>query len=96
MVDETIGMPNILWSVDTLDWKTRDTDATIKSVKEEAYDGAIILMHDLHEATTDAAKTIVPYLIDQGYQLVTVSEMAECRGVELEDGTRYYSMRPQK
>ncbi|MCI5856202.1 MAG: polysaccharide deacetylase family protein [Agathobacter sp.] len=96
MVDDTIGMPNILWSVDTLDWKTRDTDATIKSVKEEAYDGAIILMHDLHEATTDAAKTIVPYLIDQGYQLVTVSEMAECRGVELEDGTRYYSMRPQK
>ena len=95
-VDSAIGMPNILWSVDTLDWKTRDTDATIKAVKEEVTDGAIVLMHDLHDPTTEAAKTIVPYLIEEGYQLVTVSELAECRGIELEDGTRYYSMRPQK
>jgi peptidoglycan/xylan/chitin deacetylase (PgdA/CDA1 family) len=91
-IDSIMGMPNILWSVDTLDWKTRDTDATIKAVKEGAKDGAIILMHDLHESTCDAAETIVKWLLDEGYQLVTVNELADCRGVTLENGTRYYSM----
>jgi peptidoglycan/xylan/chitin deacetylase (PgdA/CDA1 family) len=88
-----MGMPNILWSVDTLDWKTKDTDATIKAVKENAADGAIVLMHDLHESTCDGAESIVKWLLDEGYQLVTVSEMADCRGITLENGTRYYSMK---
>jgi hypothetical protein len=49
-------------------------------------------MHDLHESTCDAAETIVKWLLDEGYQLVTVNELADCRGVTLENGTRYYSM----
>jgi peptidoglycan/xylan/chitin deacetylase (PgdA/CDA1 family) len=94
-IDLLMGMPNILWSVDTLDWKTKDTEATIQAVKDDAKDGAIILMHDLHESTCDAAESVVTYLLGEGYQLVTVSEMADCRGVELVDGQRYYSMSPQ-
>ena len=85
-------MPLILWSIDTLDWKTRSTSATISCIKREVRDGDIILMHDIHKPTAEAAKTIVPWLVDQGYQLVTVSEMAECRG-KLKKGTKYYSIR---
>lgn len=85
------GMPLIIWSVDTLDWKTRSTSSTIASVKKYAKDGAIILMHDIHKPTTDAAKTIIPWLVKQGYQLVTVSEMAECRG-GMKNGKSYYSI----
>jgi peptidoglycan/xylan/chitin deacetylase (PgdA/CDA1 family) len=92
-IDSIMGMPNILWSVDTLDWKTKNTDSTIKAVKENAADGAIVLMHDLHESTCDGAESIVKWLLDEGYQLVTVSEMADCRGITLENGTRYYSMK---
>jgi peptidoglycan/xylan/chitin deacetylase (PgdA/CDA1 family) len=93
-IDSLMGMPDILWSVDTLDWSTKDTDATIQSVKDEAKDGAIILMHDLHESTCNGAETIVKWLLDEGYQLVTVDEMAACRGITLENGERYYSMSP--
>lgn len=74
------GMPVIMWSVDTLDWKTRSTSATIQSVQKHAYDGAIVLMHDLHHPTALAADAIMKYLKSAGYQLVTVSEMAAYRG----------------
>lgn len=75
-----VGMPVILWSVDTLDWRTRSTEATIQCIKRNAYDGAVVLMHDLHEPTAKAADTVFRYLKAAGYQLVTVSEMAAYRG----------------
>ena len=89
MVDDTIGMPNILWSVDTLDWKTRDTDATIKSVKEEAYDGAIILMHDIKDNTAESARMTVEYLQKHGYLCVTVEDLFAYYHVELAPNHHY-------
>lgn len=65
----------ILWSVDTLDWKTRSTAKTIASVKKEARPGAIVLMHDIHKPTVDAVPAIVKYLRDEGYTLVTVDDL---------------------
>ncbi len=74
------GMPIVLWSIDTLDWKTRSTSATIQCIQQKAYDGAIVLMHDLHQPTVLAADAVMKYLKSAGYQLVTVSEMAAYRG----------------
>lgn len=74
------GMPVIMWSIDTLDWKTRSTSATIQCIQQKAYDGAIVLMHDLHHPTVLAADKVMSYLKSAGYQLVTVSEMAAYRG----------------
>lgn len=37
-------------------------------------------MHDLYEQSAIAAETLIPELTKRGYQLVTVSEMAELRG----------------
>ena len=54
-----ISMPAILWSIDTLDWKTRDASQTIQAVLEKVKDGDIILMHDLYDATGDASETII-------------------------------------
>ena len=75
-----ISMPAILWSVDTLDWKTRDASQTIQTVLEKVKDGDIILMHDLYDATGDASETIIPELVKRGFQLVTVSELSSYRG----------------
>lgn len=69
------GMPLAYWSVDTEDWKSQDADKIYKEVMENAYDGAIVLMHDIYPSTASAVKKIVPKLIDDGYQLVTISEM---------------------
>lgn len=86
--------PLIMWSIDTLDWKTRNVESTIKSVNK-ATDGDIILMHDIHKTSVEAAIKLIPQMIEKGYQLVTVSEMAEARGIELEDGGVYFSFYKQ-
>lgn len=88
-----ISMPAILWSVDTLDWKTRDASQTIQTVLENVKDGDIILMHDLYDATGDASETIIPELVSRGFQLVTVSELASYRGGMI-PGKSYSQFRP--
>lgn len=89
-VKQNVGMPMIFWSVDTLDWKTRDTQATIDSVLTNAGDGDIVLMHDIHEPTVNAAIELIGKLQEQGYSLVTVSELAKARGYELVNGEKYF------
>ena len=88
-----ISMPAILWSIDTLDWKTRDASQTIQTVLEKVKDGDIILMHDLYDATGDASETIIPELVKRGFQLVTVSELASYRGGMI-PGKSYSQFRP--
>ncbi len=80
----------ITWSVDTLDWKTRNADAVYRAVMNSAYDGAIILCHDLHGTTVDAMEKVIPDLIKRGYQLVTVSQLLTVKGIEMEAGKVYY------
>ena len=89
-----VGMPSILWSIDTLDWKTRDSASTQKAVLNHVKDGDIVLMHDLYKATATASQTIIPELTRRGYQLVTVSELAECRGGMKQN--KSYSKFPKK
>ena len=91
---QTVKMPFIMWSVDTLDWQTKNAKATVDSVLNTVKDGDIVLMHDIHSTTIDAALELIPKLVEQGYQLVTVSELAEARGVVLENGHQYYSFPP--
>lgn len=45
-------------------------------------DGDIILMHEIYESTADAVDRIVPELVEQGYQLVTVSQLVKMKSGE--------------
>lgn len=80
---ETVDMPAIIWSVDTLDWKSRKAKSIVKLVKEiekeEGLDGRVILMHSLYPSTAKATEILVPWLLKEGYQLVTVSELLQYR-----------------
>jgi len=89
----SLGMTSIMWSIDTLDWKTRNPQATINCVLNNVKDGDIILMHDIHSTTVDACGEIIPELINRGYQLVTVSQLAAARG-GMVPGGNYFSFRP--
>mgnify|MGYP001058305703 CR=1 FL=1 len=40
-----------------------------------------------------AAEQIIPALVEQGYKLVTVSEMFEAKGIALENGKAYRKAR---
>lgn len=86
IVQSAVGMPLIQWSIDTLDWKTRSAPATQAAVLGSIRDGDVVLMHDLHGPTAEASKTIIPELVRRGYQLVTVSELADCRGAMTNGG----------
>lgn len=77
-VKSTVGTPMILWSIDTLDWKTQDVESTVEEVMNNVKDGSIILMHDIFSTSVDAAEILIPQLIEEGYQLVTVHELASC------------------
>ena len=86
---ENAGMPLILWNIDTLDWKTRNAKTTVDMVMKNVDDGDIILMHDIHTESVDAAIELIPKLLEKGYQLVTVSELAAYKNVTLENGEKY-------
>lgn len=88
-VRENIGYPMFNWSVDTLDWKYRNSDSVVSSIKNNVRDGSIVLMHDLYGSTGDATEEIVPWLVEKGYQLVTVSELMAVKGIDVEAGKLY-------
>lgn len=81
--------PLILWSIDTLDWKTKNEKMIVKEVTENVKDGDIILMHDIYKATAIASETIIRELSSRGYQLVTIDELYAARGIELVSGKVY-------
>ncbi|ABX40499.1 polysaccharide deacetylase family protein [Lachnoclostridium phytofermentans] len=90
-VSQYVKVPMIAWCVDTLDWQSRDKNKVFEEVKRSVSDGAIVLMHDLYPSTADAIELIVPWLVKQGYQVVTVEEMFKAKGIELEPGKIYYN-----
>ncbi len=90
-----LGYPSIYWSVDTKDYMhTGSPQYTVNAVLSHVRDGDIVLLHDLHRSTVIAAESIIPALIKRGYQLVTVSELAEYKGkTKLQAGKTYKGFR---
>ncbi|SBO18103.1 polysaccharide deacetylase family protein [Carnobacterium divergens] len=83
-----IGMPVIQWSVDSLDWKTKNGVAVHKEVMSHVKNGSIVLMHDIHPTTADGLEQILKELKEQGYQFVTISELF---GTPMVPGKAYYN-----
>ena len=84
-----LGLPIILWNVDTLDWRDRDASLVTQRIVDGAEDGAIVLEHDLYETTVEGVLDAIDELQEQGYAFVTVSELAQIKGVELKPGRVY-------
>ena len=85
----TVGKPFFTWSLDSLDWSYLDVNKDYDSVMNgDLTDGSIILMHDIHEPSVQAAIKMIPELVQKGYKLMTVSELAAAKGVTLQ-GANY-------
>ena len=93
-VRKYIGTPMILWSVDTLDWKNKNTESIVNTAMSQTHDGAIILMHDIYSTSVEAVSTLIDTLREAGYEFVTISELVKIREVELSAGAAYYNFRP--
>ena len=63
------------WSVDTLDWTTKNADEIVNKVVTEVKENDIILMHDCYESSVNAALRIVDILKESGYEFVTVEQL---------------------
>ncbi|NEU29255.1 polysaccharide deacetylase family protein [bacterium LRH843] len=72
---QSISHPIVNWSVDTRDWKSRNAESILKEVQKQVRDGSIILMHDIYPSTAEAVGNVLSWLSQEGYQVVTVSQL---------------------
>lgn len=90
-VAKSADLPIIYWSVDTKDWESRDKDKILevafgdKGIK----DGSIVLLHDIHRESVDAAKEMIVRLQKEGYTFVTVPELLSVRKGGMQAGQSY-------
>ena len=71
----------LLWSVDPLDWKDRDSEIVATRIIESPA-GAIILAHDIHQTTVEAVPSIIVSLKSRGIHFVTVTKLLEPQTLE--------------
>lgn len=90
-----LDAPAILWSVDPLDWKYRNAQTVRNNIVNGAFDGAIVLAHDIHSTTVDGVLMAIDDLLAEGYEFVTVRELYRRRGETLYDGELCYSCKPK-
>lgn len=90
-VEANIPMPIVTWSIDTLDWKSRDANAILNQVAAAGnLDGKVLLFHGIYDSTAEAIEILVPKLIEEGYQLVTISELITYRHQETPQNGKVY------
>jgi peptidoglycan/xylan/chitin deacetylase (PgdA/CDA1 family) len=90
-ISRKLGMAMVNWSVDPNDWDVRDADTVYSAIMRDIKDGDIVLCHDVYESTAEAMRHLIPELISQGYQLVTVSELLLHKYGSIEPGRLYLS-----
>ena len=77
---------NVLWTIDTEDWKRPGPDKIRDTVLQQAENGSIVLMHDGggdRSQDIDALPGILDGLKKQGFTFVTIDELIEMSGQRL-------------
>lgn len=87
-----MGFAQILWSVDTNDWRDRNSRIVAHRAVSWAHRNDIILMHDIHPTTVAAVPRILRGLARRGFTFVTVPELFGDR--PLRPGTAYFDGPP--
>lgn len=88
---ELINLPFIA-GYGAYDWDpSYDAQKRYELIMEQITDGGIILLHDFegNSLTVDALDLLIPALLDEGYQFVTVSQLFEFKEIEPRKFTVY-------
>lgn len=64
----------IMWSIDTIDWNTKDYNKILERVDRKKHNGAIVLMHPT-KSTVQALPSLISNLKKHNYEIVTVSSV---------------------
>lgn len=86
-----LGLYMAHWSIDTEDWKLKDAQAIADVILSQVKDGSIILAHDLYDFTAEAMEIVVPQLVAQGYELVTLTEFINASYGSVTPGRMYFN-----
>ena len=81
------GVSQALWDVDTVDWKDRNSEHVCSSAVQGARAGSIVLMHDIHPTTVDAADCVIDGLRAKGLEPVSLDRLLRTPAA----GKRYYA-----
>ena len=65
----------IMWSVDPLDWKYRNSARVRRELLKGAAPGAVLLSHDIHATTVAAMPETIDLLQTRGFHLTTVQAL---------------------
>lgn len=71
------NLVNVLWNVDSLDWKFKNKSKTYSYMLKKITGNNIILMHDSFKTSIDAAIDLIDKLTNDGYIFVKVSKLLE-------------------
>lgn len=89
----SLGLSLAYWSVDPRDWATNNAASIEKEVLDHVQDGDIILMHDMSGSSVEAALVIIDELLKQNFRFVTLSQLADAKGISPVPGKQYSSFR---
>jgi probable sporulation protein (polysaccharide deacetylase family) len=73
---EALGYKVIMWSIDTIDWNTKDYNKILQRLEKKHHNGAIVLMHPT-KVTIEALPQMIESLKGHGYEITTVSDVLE-------------------
>ena len=93
LVKQVSSTPLIDWTIDTLDWTGIPEEEIFEKVFSNKQDGHIVLMHDTKGYTVSALKRLLPALKEEGYQVVSVSQLAKAHNCTLKRGSVYIRAR---
>ena len=91
-IDAGVSLPMIAYDVDTRDWSGRPPGSVLKTVQEQAHDGAIIRLHDPMDTASESVDLITDWLSKNGYFCVTVEDLFIHYQEEMLPNTIYYSV----
>lgn len=74
-LNEEFGLKVILWDVDPVDWKNRNSARVKSEILKATKPGSIVLAHDIHATTVDAMAETIDALKEKGFKFLTVSEL---------------------
>ena len=96
-IRNTLPVPCPNCGIDSSDWAGASTDAIVQKIQQAAQNGSlngqVVLMHETEGASVAAVEKLCPWLEQNGYAVVTVSEMFKVNGKDMWAGHVYNSIR---
>lgn len=76
-IKASINKRVVLWTLDSSDWKRKNSNKIAEYILNNIKDNDIVLMHDTYKRTYESLKIILPELKKRKYQVVTISTLYE-------------------